>query len=71
MSRGISGGIFMDTAPSNTNGVQATNNLIVSNYGANVIAGKYTNNVVTDIGTQTSAFNDGALLVLKESSSFF
>ena len=69
MARGISGGIFMDTAPSNTNGVQATNNLIVSNYGANFIAGKYTNNVVTDIGTQTDAFNID--LVLKESSSFF
>ncbi len=71
MSRGISGGIFMDTAPGNTNGVQATNNLIVSNYGVNFIGGKYINNVVTDIGTQTAAFNDGAQLILKESSAFF
>ncbi len=69
MSRGISGGIFMDTAPGNTNGVQATNNLIVSNYGANFFNNKYINNVVADIGTQTAAFNQPN--VLNESSSYF
>jgi len=69
MVRGISGGIFMDTAPGNATGATSTNSLLVSNYGANNINGKYVNNVETDIGTQTSDFNIN--LLLNESDSYF
>ena len=69
MVRGISGGIFMDTAPGNTTGATSTNSLLVSNYGANNINGKYINNVETDIGTQSGNFNIN--LILNESSSYF